>query len=167
MRQLVFLLFFICWIPLIYYVMNHESLYMNNTLSYFIGDKQYRYYYFTFYFVIISFFMTLHQLLVFKKVDFHIFLVLISTLLLLWIPEQDDLYTHVFFSLIGFINVLLYMIYNSLNSNRLTLKILTLLNILLFIYICLFFRTQSVVNEELFFIVCFLSFYGILNRKYV
>ena len=142
---------------------NHE-LYSENTLSFFVGDNPMRYFYFAVCFVFVSIFMCVHEYMVRGKMNFMLFLILFSSVVLIMIPEQEQLYTHVFFSSLAFINILLYMISNLPQKNGF-LTTLTAINILLCIYVVLFFQTSSVVTAELIIIGNFLLYYGLLHRN--
>ena len=138
---------------------------MDNTLSYYIGDTTTRYTYFTVYFAIVALSMFLFEALTHKNVDFRIFLIMFSSFTLLWIPEQEQFYTHIFFAVTAFANVLLYMIQMSMKHKHFVYTALTWTNILLLLYIALFFRIYNVVNAELIFIAFFLVFYWFHHKN--
>lgn len=163
--NIVIVLLFICFIPMIYHMLEHNhELYSENTLSFFVGDNPMRYFYFAVCFVFVSIFMCVHECMVRGKMDFMLFLILFSSVALIMIPEQEQLYTHVFFSSLTFINILLYMISNLPQKNGF-LTTLTAINILLCIYVVLFFQMSSVVTAELIIIGNFLLYYGLLHRN--
>ena len=165
-KTLVFLFIFISFVPLIYTIFeDSNTLHMNNTLSYYIGDQEKRYAQFTLYFAFVSGFMLLFEYLVYKVVDFRILLLVFSTFTLLWIPEQEHFYTHIFFAVTTFVNVIIYMMQMSMVHKHYIYTTLTWTNILILMYIALFFRFSSVVNAEIIFVLIFLLFYWFHHKN--
>lgn len=165
-KELSFLFIFISFVPLIYKVFEESHvLHKDYTFSYYIGDREPRYAYFTFYFALASLCMLLFEYLTYKQIDFRIFLLMFSSLSLLWIPEQEHFFTHVFFAVIAFATVMLYMIQTSMKHKHYVYSALSWINIIMLIYILLFFQIANVVNAEMIFIVLYLVFYWFHHKN--
>jgi len=164
--DIIFLLFLLSFLPYTYFITVHETEISNygTTLSSFIGELRKRNELFIQCFVITSFFFLAYIFMKHREITLFSAILIVSTFGLLYAPEQFQLWTHTVFAVSSLFVILIFMGFYSVLMHSCILGILFFINILLFAYICIFFRTKNIVYMEVMYILYFLLFLGVMHN---
>lgn len=165
--DIVFLLFLLSFLPYTYFFTIHENKLTEygTTLSFYIGELRKRNEMFIQCFVITAFFFLAYIFMKYREITLFSAILILSTFGLLYAPEQYQLWTHTLFAVTTFTVIILFMGFYSILMRSCILSILFSINILLFAYIWVFFRTKNIVYMEIMYILYFLLFLGVMHNS--